>query len=482
MASRLFGSIAIQFYIVSLPLHASEPRVIEPQTAAEPEVFVINMTPASLHSESALDGEPFLAVNPNAPDVMFASAFTPNASGILSQSAPIYFTVDAGRTWEHRNILDSEYYTRDITIATGKAPKRLLAALLRRPYVDLRLSVQVWDYPTGSLASELASRTWIDQPYVQVIGREENDVIFIGYNNADSSTSKTASIDVSKDGGASFISTIIEHRSTDKRDGAPIRVSAAPDGTTYAAFQGWRQIKDDSVSSDIIVVRDDSHGAGHFTDLVDPSDDLPGRRVLSTSILVNAAQSSLGCERVGSALSIAVDPSSSDIVYLAWGDRSNPESVQTLRVRHSSDRGETWSDDLVTIGNATNPALAVSEAGVVAFAYQRYDQESDTWHTVISQSKDAFENHHDTTLARTPNASPPCVDLPYIGDYMMVLGVGDVFRGVFSANNDPDPDHFPSGIVFQRPHDFGTKALQTSWGAVVAPSIDPYFYEVSVLP
>jgi hypothetical protein len=448
-----------------------------------PEPFIVNMTPASSHSETALDGEPFLAVNPNDPDIMFATAFTPNSGGVFTKTAPIYYTIDAGRTWEHRSILDSEYRTRDVTVATGKVPKKLFAALLRFPNYDFRLSVQRWDSPTGVLATELMTKTWVDQPYIHTTNDEENDVLLIGYNNVKASATKTASIDVSKDGGASFSTTIIEHRETPGRDGAPVRVSAAPDGTVYAAFQGWRQ-KDTKghVTSDIVVVRDDSHGASQFKDLDDPLDKLTGRVVLSTPILVNSEVSNLGCERVGSALSIAADPTNSDIVYLAWGDQSNEASVQTLRVRRSADRGKSWSSDLVNIPDATNPALAVSETGVVAFAYQRYDQETDLWHTVISQSKDAFATRQDVELGRTPDESPPCIDLPYVGDYMMVLAVGDVFRGVFAANNDPDMNHFPSGVVFQRPHDFGIKQLQTSWGSVVEPSIDPYFYEVGVLP
>jgi len=49
--------------------------------------------------------------------------------------------------------------------------------------------------------------------------------------------------------------------------------------------------------------------------------------------------------------------------------------------------------------------------------------------------------------------------LPYLGDYLHLMAIGNDFYGVFSANNTPDPANFPNGVVFQRNHSTATKTL-----------------------
>jgi len=79
-------------------------------------------------------------------------------------------------------------------------------------------------------------------------------------------------------------------------------------------------------------------------------------------------------ERIGSTLSIAVDPNHSSTVYVGWADRGRKGDIYTLHVRRSTDRGLTWSKaDLphTTISNATNIALAVANNGVAGLLYQQ---------------------------------------------------------------------------------------------------------------
>ena len=88
-----------------------------------------------------------------------------------------------------------------------------------------------------------------------------------------------------------------------------------------------------------------------------------GMRVIQnrTVPFLNFSQPTFGQERfVGSNISIAVDPNNSATVYIAWADQEGGQ--YTLHVRRSVDRGATWTpNDLRTIANATNPALAVNE-------------------------------------------------------------------------------------------------------------------------
>src|SRR6266513_3029973 len=60
-------------------------------------VMVVNLIPRSLSGESNPDSEPNLAVNPANPQLIVASAFTPNPAG--SGDAPIAVSTDGGNTW-----------------------------------------------------------------------------------------------------------------------------------------------------------------------------------------------------------------------------------------------------------------------------------------------------------------------------------------------------------------------------------------------
>src|SRR5436853_7382508 len=88
------------------------------------------------------------------------------------------------------------------------------------------------------------------------------------------------------------------------------------------------------------------------------------RKGVATHVTIpwsNAA--TLGQERIGSTLSIAVDALHSDNVYLAWAARVGTGDHYTVHVRRSTDRGATWSSDLRTLTNATDASLAVSTNG-----------------------------------------------------------------------------------------------------------------------
>src|ERR1043166_8038706 len=104
------------------------------------------------------------------------------------------------------------------------------------------------------------------------------------------------------------------------------------DHTVYVAFFGWRSNAGSDVTSDVVVVRDDhgATGATSFQDLVDPSDHLAGRLVASHVTIPWSNAPTLGQERIGSTLSIAVNPLHSDTVYLAWADRVGNGDIYTV--------------------------------------------------------------------------------------------------------------------------------------------------------
>src|SRR5262245_32376558 len=88
-----------------------------PTPPPTPGVVLVNMIPASLSGETNQDSEPFLAINATNPQLMAASAFTPNPGGPSSTTAPIFVSQDGGNTWTVNVIIPSANVTHDITHA-----------------------------------------------------------------------------------------------------------------------------------------------------------------------------------------------------------------------------------------------------------------------------------------------------------------------------------------------------------------------------
>lgn len=449
-------------------------------------VTVVNMIPRSLSGEANQDSEPTLAVNPANPQQLVGTAFTPDPTG--SGQAPIYISSDGGMTWLLNFIVPSQAQTADITVAFGSASNTLYAGIIVMPVVNNtpRLNIlRTTNFQSPTTMTVLVDRLGrgVDQPYVQAITVGGKDRVYVGDNDFNA-LPQTATLDVSVNGQAAspgFGQARIEARGTGSagQDGPSIRPAVHADGTVYAAFVGWRAATATAaITADIVVVRDDNGGVGAapFTALQD-GDGQPGRRIVQ-GIKFNF-NGVIGQQRVGGDVAIAVDPTNSATVYLAYADLQG--KVYTLHVRSSTDRGATWSaNDLRTIPNATNPALAINSAGKVAFLYQELAGKgaSQRWVTHVQQTTDGV-NWNDLILATVPAANPPRQFHPYIGDYEHLLAVGTDFYGIFSASNIPDQANFPNGVTYQRNADFTTHTLLALDSSTHVPvSIDPFFFTV----
>ncbi len=437
-------------------------------------VRVVDMIPASLSGETWQDAEPFLTTFASNPNILAASAFTPNPGGPASTTAPIYVTGDGGNTWSLRNTLPSNVQTADITHAGGQSPA-LYATILSTPSIALK-----------DLETKDATRPNVDQPFVRAIRAASTDRLYVGINDFDAPNGRTATVDVSLNGGSTFTSRRIESRNTLGQNGPSIRPAVAQNNTVYVAYFGWRSNAGDTITSDIVVARDDNGATGTtpFRDLRDPSDNQPGRLVATNRTIVFSNEPTLGQERIGSTLSLAVDAARSDTVYIAWADRVGSGDIQTVHVRRSTDRGATWSNDLRTLPKTTNPSLAVAADGTVGLLYQQLTGtgSASRWVNRFEQSRDGFATHQDLVLATASASTPVMQFLPYLGDYNMLLTRGHEFLGIFSAANTPDPANFPSGVVFQRRVNQATHQLLDGSGSPVDVSIDPFFFSVPVMP
>ncbi len=478
-------------------------------TASHAQVRVVNIIPNSRSSETVIDSEPNLTVNPANVLQMAASAFTPDPMGA---NAPYYTSTDGGNTWDLRFRLpgnNSTYGTNDITLRFGGTSGILYIGMLRGD-AYLRLNIlRTNDYTnTTPLTPALVDRFNVDQPYVQsttVLGGEGlgHDRVYIGNNNnLNSSITQTATVDRTLDaattsGTAGFSPFVLEARSTAGQDGPPIRTAIHADGTVYGVFYRWTSESGDfspfaTITADVVVVRADAWGTSStpFNPLSEPAmspgDGLVGQRVVTgrTVPWANTAQASFGQARfVGSNLSIAVDPTNSNRVYVAWADRVST-SDYTLHVRRSETRGAGWSGDLLTITNATNPALAINTKGKIGFLYQQLTGSgtSQRWQTHLQRSTDGM-TWVDMILADTPAGSPVVTTGMYLGDYVHLQAIGKDFYGIFPANNTPVLTNFPQGVTYQRNVNWTTNTLLPFLGTgTVSASVDPFFFQVTETP
>src|SRR5207302_7846434 len=124
--------------------------------------------------------------------------------------------------------------------------------------------MKVPDFPLNELkANDLFSpatmilqgfRADIDQPFVRTSAVGNADRVYIGLNDFDAPDGRTATVDVSLDGGAPYRSRRIETRGTLGQNGPSIRPAVARDHTVYVASFGGRSRTGSDVTRDVGVV------------------------------------------------------------------------------------------------------------------------------------------------------------------------------------------------------------------------------------
>jgi hypothetical protein len=469
--------------------------------------LIVDVVPKTHSDETWQDAEPSIGVNQFNPSQIVISAFTPPDP--MQTNGPLYVSVDGGNTWNLSFIVPGGE-PNDQTFKFGTRSSQFYGGDLSDGSFTLNALGASDPFVAGTMTT-LETQSDNDQPFIESItvpfGPDAGkDRVYIGLNDLSQSgvTGHTAAIDVCLDATAAtpaFTRHYLDTRSTGtaEQDGPQVRTAVHPDGTVYAVFAGWRSQTATGRTSDVVVVRDDNWASGStpFTALLDPpapaGDGRAGRRVQQNVSIPWLG--TIGQQRVGGSFAIAVSPADSDIVYLCWAGLSS--GVYTLNVQRSTDRGVTWSAVLLSVANATNPALAIASNGKIGFLYQQVvgTSPNDTWDTHFQDSINGT-TWNDTLVATTP-ASTPLLNtsqgLTYIGDYLDMVAVGKNFFGTFCANNSPTPTNFPAtpptagtpnGAVFLRNVAGAApwNLLGTNGTTVVDVSIDPFFLLVTELP
>src|SRR5256712_3398255 len=184
-------------------------------------IKVVDLIPASLSGETNQDSEPFLAVQAVNPQIMVASAFTPNPFS-ASGNAPVYISEDGGNTWVLSAITPVQRMTCDITHAmpTGENHPRgdLHAGTLACAASITLDESESNDVSASAVMNVQSTRTNVDQPFVRALGISNSDRIYVGLNDFNQPSGHTATLDISVDGGATYKSFSIEARSTAGQD------------------------------------------------------------------------------------------------------------------------------------------------------------------------------------------------------------------------------------------------------------------------
>jgi hypothetical protein len=458
---------------------------------------LVNIIPASLSGEANQDSEPNIAVNPAKPTDMVATAFTPDP--LHGPNAPIYTSTDGGQSWSLRTVVpgNGPFGTGDISVGFATSSGMLYCGILsaNAPPHQTRLQIlRTSNFLSMTTMPVLVDRLGVDQPWVvagtvQVSPSQNADRVYVGNNDFGASAGHTATVDLSLDAAQTpapggFAAHRVERGATLGQDGPPVRLALHPDGTVYAVHQRWTGATGTTITMDVVVTRDDQWGTGAnpFSSLIEAGSGSVGQRVLSDRTVVWDAR--MGQERLGADSAIAVDPTNSDVVWVAWGDRpGGPSHSWTLHVRRSTDRGQTWSDDLRTVRRGKNPCLAVNADGALGFLCQQLIGRgtSRRWMTEFEVTADGWASPVEpVVLHRALAAHPAPTFLPYLGDYARVVSVGRDFYGVFSGSNHPDKTNFPNDVMYQRNVDWDAHSLLDLDGTTPVPdSIDPFFFHWS---
>jgi len=471
------------------------------------EVMVVDMVPPDRGAETVRDSEPNVAVNPANPMQIAGSAFTPASPG---SKAPIYVSTDGGLHWRLNPILpfnNTQTGTGDITLRFGSSSNVLYVAALKKTGSGSSASYELkilrsLDFTSRSLMEYLVdSDEAVDQPWVQAMSASDGagasqDRVYVGYSDLNGAGMSTPTIQRSLDAASSSPQPFemrrlsLDRPGTCTNAGGPARLALHRDGTVYAAFFQFTGACDTHGTANLVVARDDHWAEGAFgdvfQDLTDPTDSRNGRIVAQGIpipwIVVETPNPPprLGGQRVTGHISIAVDPSDSHRVFVAWGQGTSA-SDYALHLRSSSNGGKDWSDDLITVADAVNPSVAIDDRGTVGFLYQAL-VDGDQWETHFLSSAGDFATSSTTDLTLHRGPFPSSDNHPIdqgggqLGDYNYLMAVGANFYGVFSGNNDPATVDYPLGITYRRGTDPATGRLRAPDGSLVKASIDPFFF------
>lgn len=443
-------------------------------------INVVDVIPNAASAETGQNSEPSIAVDPLNPNTMVSGTFT---TGTLS--GPFWESTNGGTTWTGFGSLPSS----DKTLAwrqDGVAPLAVtLNVISFPPLVDSLSTFQGGATNFGSAINTSAAQS-VDQPWIRTGAGGQTYVAYNGFNAANAG-GKTASIEVSSNNGVAYNTPIVlETVSPAGGQDAPSVRQAVNGSTVYAAFTRWGT--DSAVTggdifsgSQVVVVKSTNSGASFNAGV---------SAATTTGYFSNANNSplTLGQERTGSDVAIAVDPNNANHVLVAYGDRSGTGLLQ-LHVTESTDGGTTWTNKFTTSSAVRSalPAITILADGQIGLLYASYDPVANSLSQHLVTTTDDFASTTDSLLGTESNTTPLSNFDPYLGDFYDLTSVGNTMYGIFSASNDDNGilASYPSA-TFQRcftgTENMPSFSLCDNAGNTVPLSIDPFVFSFTSVP
>jgi len=183
--------------------------------------------------------------------------------------------------------------------------------------------------------------------------------VYVAFNDLGASGGKTASVNVSVNGGANYTTVTLDRFGGSApgaaQDDPAVRL-AVNGSRVYAVFDRWTATVENDANgqrytSDLVIVRSDNAGGDGFNVIGSGGNGVTA--ATHTGVFVKAQNTPLtiGQERIaGGDLAIAVDPNNDDHVVVAYTDApgANGAGVVQLVVTESFDGGVDWTQKVST--------------------------------------------------------------------------------------------------------------------------------------
>jgi hypothetical protein len=303
---------------------------------------IVDLIPESDSREVDQNSEPSIAVNPVDPRQMFAGAFDFNNNG----ASPFFVSTDAGATWSIFGTLDHN----DKSIAWKADGSAVLVAGLLSDDINT-YSATVSDSGFGAPINHYIGSNDNDQPWIRT---GPSNHVYVGFNDDGASAGKNASVNVSTDGGSTYTTVTVDRVGSANGDSPATRI-AVNGSRVYAIFNRYGSVVESDANgerfnSEIVVVRSDNGGADDFKVLGTSGNGNAVTIATPISIFTDDENThlTLGQERIGSDIAIAVDPNNANHVVVVYGDAPGPNgaNLSQLAVKESTDGGASWSQEI----------------------------------------------------------------------------------------------------------------------------------------